>query len=154
MVGFLTFDSSLHFYNLKPSLSAPQMMVVGELEEPFLPLPEDLLVNLKDSRPLVEELLEGLPGNWAGTGVHESATGPALQVGAGAGGDSGVGGWVGRSSIVWVGGTMDRYSTNDDPTNERRRRRRRMVTLVPDNPGPPSPGPQQPLTDPGLGSNG
>ena len=42
--------STLHFYNLKSSLSAPQMMVVTELEEPFLPLPDDLLVNLNESR--------------------------------------------------------------------------------------------------------
>ncbi len=26
-IGFLTFDSSLHFYNLKSSLSQPQMLV-------------------------------------------------------------------------------------------------------------------------------
>ena len=44
MVGFLTFDSALHFYNLKASLAAPQMLVVTELDEPFLPLPDDLLV--------------------------------------------------------------------------------------------------------------
>lgn len=27
MVGFLTFDSTLHFYNLKASLAQPQMLV-------------------------------------------------------------------------------------------------------------------------------
>ena len=27
MVGFLTFDSTLHFYNLKASLTQPQMLV-------------------------------------------------------------------------------------------------------------------------------
>lgn len=32
------------------TLSAPQMLVVTELDEPFLPLPDDLLVNLRDSR--------------------------------------------------------------------------------------------------------
>lgn len=30
-VAFVTFDSSLHFYNLKAGLSAPQMMVVAEV---------------------------------------------------------------------------------------------------------------------------
>jgi protein transport protein SEC24 len=34
------------------------MLVVTELEEPFLPLPDELLVNLKDSRPVVEALLD------------------------------------------------------------------------------------------------
>ena len=42
--------STLHFYNLKSSLAQPQMMVVAEVEEPFVPLPDDLLVNLRDSR--------------------------------------------------------------------------------------------------------
>lgn len=42
--------SSLHFYSLKSSLAQPQMMVVAELEDPFVPLPDELLVNLKESR--------------------------------------------------------------------------------------------------------
>ena len=37
-VGFLTFDSSLHFYNLKAGLAQPQMLVVTEIDEPFVPL--------------------------------------------------------------------------------------------------------------------
>lgn len=53
LVGFLTFDTTLHFYNLKPSLSQPQMMVIAELDDPFVPLPDDLLVNLKESRWVV-----------------------------------------------------------------------------------------------------
>ena len=31
MVGFLTFDSTLHFYSLKASLTQPQMLVRGGL---------------------------------------------------------------------------------------------------------------------------
>ena len=31
MVGFLTFDSTLHFYNLKASLTQPQMLVFPPL---------------------------------------------------------------------------------------------------------------------------
>ena len=42
--------STLHFYNLKPGLAAPQMMVVAEVDDPFVPLPDDLLVNLRESR--------------------------------------------------------------------------------------------------------
>ncbi len=49
-MGFLTFDSTLHFYNLKPGLTQPQSLVVSELDEPFLPLPDDMLVNLSESR--------------------------------------------------------------------------------------------------------
>ncbi|KAG2501034.1 hypothetical protein HYH03_000853 [Edaphochlamys debaryana] len=72
--------SALHyFYNLKPSLSQPQMLVVTELDDPFVPLPEDLLVNLRESRGAVDALLAALPGNFAGQAVVESAMGPALQ---------------------------------------------------------------------------
>ncbi len=36
--------STLHFYNLKSTLSVPQQMVVAEIDDPFVPLPDDLLV--------------------------------------------------------------------------------------------------------------
>mmetsp|Transcript_14361 Transcript_14361/g.12989 ORF Transcript_14361/g.12989 Transcript_14361/m.12989 type:complete len:981 (+) Transcript_14361:44-2986(+) len=60
-IGFLTFDTSIHFYNLKPSLKAPQMLVVSDLSDLVLPLPEDLLANLQDSREIVDALLDSLP---------------------------------------------------------------------------------------------
>ena len=46
-VGFVTFDSSYHFYNLKASLSEPQMLCVPDIDDPFLPLPSELLVNFQ-----------------------------------------------------------------------------------------------------------
>jgi protein transport protein SEC24 len=78
-IGFLTFDSTLHFYNLKASLAAPQMLVVSDLEEPFLPLPDELLVNLSESRAVVEALLASLPAFFPAPTCLEAATGPALQ---------------------------------------------------------------------------
>jgi hypothetical protein len=57
------------------------MLVVTELEEPFLPLPDELLVNLKDSRPVVEALLDALPSTYSSSTSSDSAMGPALQVG-------------------------------------------------------------------------
>ena len=36
-IGFVTFDSSLHFYKLTPGASAPQMMVIATLSSPPLP---------------------------------------------------------------------------------------------------------------------
>jgi len=80
-VGFLTFDSSLHFYNISAKLSAPQMMVVADLEgEPFLPIPtEDLLVNLSDARAVVDSLLDSLPSIVAPNNSPDSALGAALQ---------------------------------------------------------------------------
>ena len=39
--------------------------MVAEIEEPFLPLPDDLIVNLVESRAVVEALLDALPSMFA-----------------------------------------------------------------------------------------
>lgn len=59
-MGFCTFDSSVQYYNLKASLSQPQMLVVPDSTDPFLPVPDDLLVNLSESRAVVDTLLDNL----------------------------------------------------------------------------------------------
>ncbi len=41
------------------------LQVVAEIEEPFLPLPDDLVVNLHESRAVVEALLDSLPQMFA-----------------------------------------------------------------------------------------
>jgi len=86
-IGFLTFDHQLHFYNLKSSLSQPQMLVVPDVaaytEGMFLPLPYDLLVNLRDSQHVVDALLDKLPAMFASTQHVDSALGPALKAASG-----------------------------------------------------------------------
>ncbi|TDH73446.1 hypothetical protein CCR75_006161 [Bremia lactucae] len=79
-VGFLTYDNSIHFYNLKSNLKAPQMMVVPDLDELFIPIPDELLVNLSDSREIVEMLLETLPTIHQNASSAETALGPAIRV--------------------------------------------------------------------------
>lgn len=37
-IGFLTFDSTIHFYNLQEGLSQPQMLVVSDIDGTFPPL--------------------------------------------------------------------------------------------------------------------
>ena len=79
-VGFITFDSSIHFYNLKSSLTAPQMLVVSDTQEIIIPnVTDDLLVPLEDSRAVIETLLESLPTMFGNSQIHSSCTGPALQ---------------------------------------------------------------------------
>ena len=41
------------------------VQVVSDLEEPFLPLPDDMMVNLADSRTVVEALLDAIPTTFA-----------------------------------------------------------------------------------------
>lgn len=78
-IGFITFDSTIHFYNMKSSLSQPQMMVVSDLDDIFVPLPDDLLVNLSESRAVVDAFLDSLPSMFQDNVNVESAFGPALK---------------------------------------------------------------------------
>lgn len=107
-IGFLTYDNHLHFYSLKASLTQPQMMVrvpcsrtrdlqselqwsrpssspvtwlqvVSEIEDPFVPAPDDLIVNLAESRAVVDAFLDSLPSVFGHNLSAESAMGPALQ---------------------------------------------------------------------------
>ncbi|KAJ4725231.1 Protein transport protein Sec24-like [Melia azedarach] len=78
-IGFITFDSTIHFYNMKSSLTQPQMMVVSDLDDIFIPLPDDLLVNLSESRSVVETFLDSLPSMFQDNINVESAFGPALK---------------------------------------------------------------------------
>jgi protein transport protein SEC24 len=79
-VGFITFDSSVHYYNLGSDLSQPQMLVVSDLKELFVPLPDNLLVNLVDSRTVIDSFLESLPEMFAKNPVvSQSCLGPALK---------------------------------------------------------------------------
>ncbi|KAJ8766549.1 hypothetical protein K2173_023796 [Erythroxylum novogranatense] len=78
-IGFITYDSTIHFYNMKSSLTQPQMMVVSDLDDIFIPLPDDLLVNLSESRSVVDAFLDSLPSMFHENMNVESAFGPALK---------------------------------------------------------------------------
>ncbi|PFX31272.1 protein transport protein Sec24A-like [Stylophora pistillata] len=78
-IGFITFDSTVHFYSLKSKLSQPQMNIVSDLEDIFLPSPDDLLVNMNESKELITQLLDSLPNMFSNNHNVHSATGAALQ---------------------------------------------------------------------------
>uniref|UniRef100_A0A2N9EJV9 Uncharacterized protein n=1 Tax=Fagus sylvatica TaxID=28930 RepID=A0A2N9EJV9_FAGSY len=64
---------------IESSLTQPQMMVVSDLDDIFVPLPDDLLVNLSESRSVVETFLDSLPSMFQDNVNVESAFGPALK---------------------------------------------------------------------------
>nr|XP_044999506.1 protein transport protein Sec24B isoform X2 [Jaculus jaculus] len=78
-IGFMTFDSTIHFYNLQEGLSQPQMLIVSDIDDVFLPTPDSLLVNLYESKELIKDLLNTLPNMFTNTRETHSALGPALQ---------------------------------------------------------------------------
>ncbi|KAF9357333.1 COPII subunit, partial [Mortierella sp. NVP85] len=78
-VGVMTVDSSIQFYSLKAASGEPQMLVVSDLEEPYLPQPQDLLCNLSECRPALEQLLSRLNDMFKDTQNVGNALGPALN---------------------------------------------------------------------------
>ncbi|XP_075785825.1 protein transport protein Sec24B isoform X2 [Pelodiscus sinensis] len=78
-IGFVTFDSTVQFYNLQEGLSQPQMLIVSDIDDIFLPTPDSLLVNLHESKELIKDLLNALPNMFTNTRETHSALGPALQ---------------------------------------------------------------------------
>nr|XP_039272639.1 protein transport protein Sec24A-like isoform X1 [Styela clava] len=60
-IGFLSYNGTVHFYRLAEGSSQPQMLVVSDLDDIFLPTPDSLLVNLREGKELVSDLLRQLP---------------------------------------------------------------------------------------------
>jgi protein transport protein SEC24 len=79
LIGFLTVDTTLHFYRLDAETEEPQMMVMADLDDVYLPAPEDLLVNLTECRSVVETFLDKLPTMFQNTAAGGNALGSALQ---------------------------------------------------------------------------
>uniref|UniRef100_A0AAR2KIX2 SEC24 homolog C, COPII coat complex component n=1 Tax=Pygocentrus nattereri TaxID=42514 RepID=A0AAR2KIX2_PYGNA len=80
-VGFATYNKVLHFYNVKASLAQPQMMVVSDVADMFVPLLDGFLVNVSESRVVIESLLDQIPDMFADTRETETVFGPVIQAG-------------------------------------------------------------------------
>uniref|UniRef100_A0A671LN58 Protein transport protein Sec24D-like n=1 Tax=Sinocyclocheilus anshuiensis TaxID=1608454 RepID=A0A671LN58_9TELE len=80
-VGFVTYNKILHFYNVKSALAQPQMMVVSDVAEMFVPLLDGFLVNFQESRAVVNNLLDQIPDMFADTNESETVFAPVIQAG-------------------------------------------------------------------------
>lgn len=80
-VGFVTYNKVLHFYNVKSALAQPQMMVVSDTAEMFVPLLDGFLVNYQDSRAVIYNLLDQIPDMFADTNESETVFAPVIQAG-------------------------------------------------------------------------
>ncbi|KAJ3293514.1 COPII coat Sec23p-Sfb3p heterodimer component [Borealophlyctis nickersoniae] len=100
-VGFITFDRTIHFFNLTSSLEQAQMLVVPDISDIFVPLNAGFLVDPLESkweislRPLlhalcvadplifdrsvIENLLAALPTIFEANRVNEPLLGAAVQ---------------------------------------------------------------------------
>lgn len=77
--GVITYNSSIHFYNLAESLSQPRMMIYPDIEEIILPMPDSLMVNMGENKEAIQTFLQSLPHLFANTFETDSALGTALN---------------------------------------------------------------------------
>ncbi|XP_044499274.1 protein transport protein Sec24-like At4g32640 isoform X2 [Mangifera indica] len=79
LVGIATFDSTIHFYNLKRALQQPLMLIVPDIEDVYTPLESDIIVPLSECRQHLEILLESIPSMFLNNRTAESAFGAAVK---------------------------------------------------------------------------
>ncbi|KAJ3088250.1 hypothetical protein HK100_008095 [Physocladia obscura] len=63
-VGIFTFDNNIQFYNLQTALQQPEMLVVSNMNDISASLSKGFLVDLWESRKVIENLLNGLPSQF------------------------------------------------------------------------------------------
>ena len=81
-LGFMAVDSSLHYFAVPRdggSVTDTSMLVISDLEEPFLPTPADLLVTLSECRENIETFLGKLQEMFQSNQNGGSCLGPALK---------------------------------------------------------------------------
>ncbi|CUM65661.1 uncharacterized protein PRCAT00003309001 [Priceomyces carsonii] len=80
-VSFIGVDSNLYYFKFNEGLEGTEILVVSDIDEPFLPSPDGLLVNLNENRDAIERLLIDFPTYFEDTANSSFALGPALRAG-------------------------------------------------------------------------
>ncbi|KAK3689982.1 hypothetical protein B0T22DRAFT_379474 [Podospora appendiculata] len=83
-LGFIAVDSSLSYFSVPKDTDEngeTSMLVVSDLEEPFLPVPQELLVPLSECRTSIETFLTKLPDMFVNNQDNGSCMGSALRAG-------------------------------------------------------------------------
>nr|XP_003707701.1 PREDICTED: protein transport protein Sec24C [Megachile rotundata] len=80
-VGFITYNNTVHFYNINPCLAQPQMMVVGDVQDVFMPLLDGFLCDVEESESVIDSLMAQIPEMFANTRETETILAPAIQAG-------------------------------------------------------------------------
>lgn len=78
-IGIATFDKEVHFYSLAASLEHAQMIVMPDIDDPFVPISEGLFVDAAESRAVITSLLRQLPNMFARVKSPEPALLPTLN---------------------------------------------------------------------------
>jgi protein transport protein SEC24 len=78
-IALIAVDTSLHFFCLPAGVTEAEMLVVSDLDDVFLPKPNDLLINLSECRAGVDTLLGRLGEMFKDNTANGSALGAGLQ---------------------------------------------------------------------------
>lgn len=78
-ISLMAVDSNLHFFFMPPGTTEPSMLVVGDLDDVFLPKPTDLLVSLSEARACLDNLLSRLADMFKDNHNVGNAMSSALQ---------------------------------------------------------------------------
>jgi len=78
-VGIITYDSTVHFYNMRADQSSPQILVIPDATHPYLPQPDDLLVNLQEARHQIDAALDVISKAYGKTQDVEGNISGAIQ---------------------------------------------------------------------------
>uniref|UniRef100_A0A6M2F1N0 Uncharacterized protein n=1 Tax=Populus davidiana TaxID=266767 RepID=A0A6M2F1N0_9ROSI len=79
MVGIATFDSTIHFYNMKRALQQPLMLIVPDIHDVYTPLQTDVIVPVSECRQHLELLLDSIPTMFQNSRIAESAFSAAIK---------------------------------------------------------------------------
>lgn len=80
-VGFMTYDNKINFYNIKGTLSQPQQLTVGDVDDMFVPLVDGLMCSVDESEAVIDSLLEQIPILFGETRETETVLAPVIQAG-------------------------------------------------------------------------
>lgn len=80
-VGFVTYSTAVHFYNINSNLAQPQMLVVSDVQDMFMPLLDGFLAHPSESAHVIDSLMAQIPTMFAETKETETLLGPAIQAG-------------------------------------------------------------------------
>ena len=50
----MTYDRVIQFYNVKPNMAQPQMLVMTDVDDVFVPMVDGFLVQLSEARTVLE----------------------------------------------------------------------------------------------------
>ncbi|KAI9374306.1 hypothetical protein BJX61DRAFT_540945 [Aspergillus egyptiacus] len=78
-IGIVTYSREIQFYNLSPQLDKAQMLVMTDVQDPFVPLGEGLFVDPYESKDVITSLLNQIPSLFSRAKTPEAALLPALH---------------------------------------------------------------------------